>query len=67
MGKTYTSLQVRKIIVAQHEEGLGYKRISKNLGIPRSTIQDVVKKFKERGTVENADIPGKFDIILQFI
>ena len=51
--KIQTSLEIRQLIVKKHQDGWGYKRISREFAIPRSTIKSVIDRFKERGTVEN--------------
>jgi transposase len=38
---------------------LGYKKISKNLNIPRSTIKYIIKKWKEYGTTTNLPREGR--------
>ena len=55
----YTALEIRKLIVSKHQEGNSIRQISKLLGVPRSTVGDIVKKFKEDGTVEYKKPPGR--------
>ena len=40
-------------VVDLHKCGNGYKKISKRLNIPLSTVRAIIKKFKRYGTVEN--------------
>ncbi|MGH0143874.1 UNVERIFIED_CONTAM: hypothetical protein FKN15_001691 [Acipenser sinensis] len=47
------SKQVRDKVVEKYRSGLGYKKISKTLNIPRSTIKAIIKKWKEYGTTTN--------------
>ena len=37
----------------KYRSGLGYKKISKTLNIPRSTVKSIIKKLKEYGTTTN--------------
>ena len=57
--KSYTSLEVRQIIVDRHKEGDSGRQIAKYLQIPRTTVQDVIRKFKERGHIETLEKPGR--------
>ena len=50
------SVDVRQEIVNFHKLGEGYGTISKRLDIPRSTVQSIVKKFKESGTADSLPI-----------
>ena len=45
--------QVRDKVVEKYRSGLGYKKISETLNIPRSTIKSIIKKCKEYGTTTN--------------
>ena len=47
------SKHVRDKVVEKYRSGLGYKKISETLNIPRSTIKSIIKKFKEYGTTNN--------------
>src|SRR4029434_9901420 len=54
MGKTQGhSENVRRKVVELHKSGNGYKKISKQLKIPISTIMAIIKKFKATGYVRN--------------
>ena len=58
MGKTKEhSVEVRQKVVELQKSGKGYKKISKQLKIPISTIRAIVKKFKATGDVRNQ--PGR--------
>ena len=37
----------------KYRSGLGYKKISETLNVPRSTIKSLIKKWKEYGTTTN--------------
>ena len=51
------SEEVRHKIVAKHGQSQGYKSISRDLDIPVSTVHNVIRKFKARGTAAN--LPGR--------
>ncbi|MGH0152133.1 UNVERIFIED_CONTAM: hypothetical protein FKN15_021872 [Acipenser sinensis] len=53
------SKQVRDKVVEKYRSGLGYKKISKTLNIPRSTIKAIIKKWKEYGTTTNLAREGR--------
>ena len=54
MGKTQGhSDNVRRKVVELHKSGNGYKKTSKQLKIPISTIMAIIKKFKATGDVKN--------------
>ena len=42
----------------KYRSGLGYKKISEALNIPRSTIKSIIKKWKEYGTTTNLQREG---------
>lgn len=51
------SKQVRDKVIEKYKSGLGYKKKSKSLKIPRSTIKSIIIKWKEHGTTTN--LPGQ--------
>lgn len=53
------SKQVRDKVVEKYKSGLGYKKISKSLMIPRSTIKSIIIKWKEHGTTTNLPREGR--------
>uniref|UniRef100_A0AAZ3PQJ3 Transposase Tc1-like domain-containing protein n=1 Tax=Oncorhynchus tshawytscha TaxID=74940 RepID=A0AAZ3PQJ3_ONCTS len=53
------SKQVRDKVVEKYRSGLGYKKISETLNIPRSTIKSIIKKWKEYGTTTNLSREGR--------
>ena len=50
------SEDIRRAIISLHKTSKGYKAISKDLGVPVSTVRNV-KKFAKHGTVKN--LPGR--------
>ena len=59
MGKSKElSKDLRSLIVAKHTEGIGYRRISKLLKVPVSTIGAIIRKWKEHGITINQPRPG---------
>uniref|UniRef100_A0A8B9JYE2 Transposase Tc1-like domain-containing protein n=1 Tax=Astyanax mexicanus TaxID=7994 RepID=A0A8B9JYE2_ASTMX len=48
---------IRSAIISKHKTSKGYKAISKDLGVPVSTVRNVIKKFAKHGTVKN--LPGR--------
>jgi hypothetical protein len=53
------SKQVRYKVVEKNRSGLGSKKISETLNIPRSTIKFIIKKLKEYGTTTNLPREGR--------
>lgn len=51
------SIDLRKKIIDLHKSRNSYGDIARRLVIPRSTVQSVVKKFRQYGTTEN--LPGR--------
>uniref|UniRef100_A0A803KA97 Transposase Tc1-like domain-containing protein n=1 Tax=Xenopus tropicalis TaxID=8364 RepID=A0A803KA97_XENTR len=51
--------QVRDKVIEKFKAGLGYKKISKALNIPRSTVQVIIQKWKEYGTTVNLPRQGR--------
>lgn len=51
------SEDIRGAIISKDKTFKGYKAISKDLGIPVSTVRNVIKKFAKHGTVKN--LPGR--------
>lgn len=48
---------LRLKIVGAHNDGKGYKAISKSFGVPPSTVRAIIKKFEACNTVSN--LPGR--------
>ena len=53
------SKQVRDKVLEKHQSGLGYKKISQTLNIPRSTVKSIIKKWKEYGTTATLPREGR--------
>ncbi|KAL0162929.1 hypothetical protein M9458_042325, partial [Cirrhinus mrigala] len=51
--------QVREKVIEKFKAGLGYKKISQALNIPRSTVQAIIQKWKEYGTTVNLPRQGR--------
>uniref|UniRef100_A0A6I8RU66 Transposase n=1 Tax=Xenopus tropicalis TaxID=8364 RepID=A0A6I8RU66_XENTR len=51
--------QVRDKVIEKFKADLGYKKISKSLNIPRSTVQAIIQKWKEYGTTVNLPRQGR--------
>ena len=52
------SKQVRDKVLEKYKSGLGYKKKSETLNIPRSAIKSNIKKLKEYGTTTNLPREG---------
>lgn len=53
------SMDLRTRIVDAHKNGKGYKAISKQFLVPVSTVQSIVKKYREFQMVENREGRGR--------
>ena len=53
------SKQVRDNVVEKYKSGLGYKKISKSLMIPKSTIKSIITTWKEHGRTANLPRDGR--------
>lgn len=53
------SLELRQKVIKFHQKGLGYKKIADKLVIRRTTVQNIVKKFKKFGTVADLGVSGR--------
>ena len=53
------SMEVKKIMLTMHNEGKGYDKISKDLQLPKSTVQSIIKKVKDSGNLENLSRSGR--------
>ncbi|KAI3376693.1 hypothetical protein L3Q82_017120 [Scortum barcoo] len=59
MGKSKElSQDLRSLIVAQHQNGTGYRLISKNLSIPVSTVGAIIRKWKKHHLIINRPRTG---------
>lgn len=61
--KKELSKQVRDKVVEKYKSWLGYKKISKSLMIPRSTIKSIIIKWKEHGTTANLPKKGSPSVL----
>jgi transposase len=52
------SLQVRNNIVKEYEAGKGYRKLSKQFNVPVSSVQSIIKKWKQQGAVSNKPRTG---------
>ena len=59
VGRKELSEDLRKSIVDSHNNGNGYKKISKLFHIPVATVQSIIKKHKRFGTVHNIGKRGR--------
>ena len=50
--------ELRDRIVARHRSGQGYKRISAELKVPKSTVASIILKWKKFGTTRTLPRPG---------
>ncbi|XP_061654115.1 male-specific lethal 3 homolog isoform X1 [Phyllopteryx taeniolatus] len=53
------TVQVRDKVVENFRAGLGYKKISQALNISRSTVQSIIRKWKEHGTTATLPRNGR--------
>ena len=60
MGKAKElSKDLREKVVELYKTGKGYKKISKELRMPISSVQTLIKKWKMRGSVETKPQTGR--------
>jgi DNA-directed RNA polymerase specialized sigma24 family protein len=53
------SMNQRRAILEMHERGNSYSEISVVLGIPRSTCNDIVRRFGVKGDLRNRHSHGR--------
>ncbi|KAF0729887.1 hypothetical protein Ae201684P_014424 [Aphanomyces euteiches] len=53
------SLGLRQRVISKHESGLGYTKIARELEIPRSPVQSLIKSFKKTGNLAPASRTGR--------
>ncbi|KAK3509766.1 hypothetical protein QTP70_009105 [Hemibagrus guttatus] len=53
------SEDIRRQVVEAHESGKGYKQISKVIGLPKTTIRAILRKWKRFGTVVTLPRSGR--------
>ncbi|CAK9818393.1 Transposable element Tc1 transposase [Anthophora quadrimaculata] len=57
--KSELSLCVRNEIISLHKRGESYRKIGNSLNLSFSTVRNVIKKFKDTGSVENKTRSGR--------
>ena len=50
---------IKSRIVAKHEAGNSYGRISSELNVPKSTVQSIIKKYKDSNSTANLPRSGR--------
>ena len=53
------SLDIKKLVVDLYEDGHKLREISKLLSVPYMTISNIVKKYRNTGSVENKKRCGR--------
>ena len=53
------SIELRDRIVKRHRSGEGYKTISRELNVPKSTVSSIIRKWKEDGTPQTLPRAGR--------
>ncbi len=53
------SEDLKKIIVAQHKDGVGYKKIAKTLKLSCSTVAKTIQRFNRTGSTQNRLCHGR--------
>uniref|UniRef100_A0A3Q1EZX4 Sleeping Beauty transposase HTH domain-containing protein n=1 Tax=Acanthochromis polyacanthus TaxID=80966 RepID=A0A3Q1EZX4_9TELE len=53
------SQEIKKRIINLHKSGLGYRKMSKMLGIPVSTIGTIIRKWKVHNTTSTLPRSGR--------
>lgn len=56
------SIEIRKKIIKMSENGISYAKIARTLFMSKSSIQYVIKSFKENNTVDTRPRKGKQQI-----
>ncbi len=54
-----TTEDLKKIIVAQHKDGVGYKKIAKTLKLSCSTVAKTTQRFNRTGSTQNRPRHGR--------
>ncbi|VVC29383.1 Homeobox domain-like,Winged helix-turn-helix DNA-binding domain [Cinara cedri] len=54
-----TALDIRKVVIRLHNEGKVSREIAKILAIGKSTVNDIINKFKITGTLEDKYCSGR--------
>ncbi|XP_078038033.1 uncharacterized protein LOC144470587 [Augochlora pura] len=61
--KSELSMSVRNEIISLQKSGKSYRKIDNSLNLSLSTVKNVVKKFKETGSVENKSRSGRSKVV----
>ena len=64
MERKELSEDLQERIVASYYDGNGYKKLGKLFNTPVSTVKNIIKKFKEFGTVKNLGKRGRHKKII---
>ncbi len=57
-GKEFSE-DLKKIIVALHKDGVGYKKIAKTLKLSCSTVAKTIQRFNRTGSTQNRPLHGR--------
>ncbi len=53
------SEDLKKIYIAQHKDGVGYKKIAKTLKLSCSTVAKTIQRFNRTGSTQNRPSHGR--------
>ncbi len=53
------SEDLKKISVAVHKDGVGYKKVAKTLKLSCSTVAKIIQRFKRTGSTQNRPRHGR--------
>lgn len=56
---SHVSIKTKELIIKRIQEGVSYSSISKQLEVPKSTIGDIWKRFRERGDINRKPGSGR--------
>lgn len=59
MPRSELAEDIKEKIIFHHKSGKGYRSISKTMGISRSTVRSIIRKWKTLGTVMNLPRSGR--------
>ncbi len=60
------SEDLKKRVVALHEDGIGYKKISKTLKLSCSTVAKTIQQFNRTGSTQNRPCHGRPKKLVMF-
>ena len=59
--RTWSYFRIKPVLIVEKlESGMGQRQVPRLLQIPRSTVQNIHKRFSEYGTVSHAQKSGRF-------